>query len=441
MSKCKVQEILFNDLIMKFNTENGKYLCLTKKESNDTKKTNKLYSMVSFRDSNRMSMQEIEQQVKSSEIVNIVINISSKCNLNCKYCFRDSDKDAELSMDKIKLFVKKIITRFPYTKHFHIDLTGSGEPLLRMDLIKNILNFTKELRNEKYTINIGFCTNGTLLSKDTISFLEENEIYYGVSIDGNRITHDKYRTDYKGQPTFKKIIKNVKNTNFEYVGAAVTVTSDNYNLVENLKNLHKYFNVVTMKPVRTVETMNGEINEKNVENLIAAYNELYNFLLTETLKLNTWFIVKLIKGEDLFGRYIKRVFINQIVRTRCDAGMSRFVLDNDSRIYVCGAASKNPNFMIGNLEDGLYENKVDQIGKSQIESDYCKNCFAKSVCGGICMVYEWELRKFNKIDNRALCKLKQHLVLLALSFKKNIFIRHKNIFFKLRGICQDVHNV
>lgn len=50
-------------------------------------------------------------------------------------------------------------------------------------------------------------TNGVLLDDEWGSFLAERRFLVGVSIDGPRHLHDKYRVDKGGQPTFDRVMR------------------------------------------------------------------------------------------------------------------------------------------------------------------------------------------------------------------------------------------
>lgn len=83
-------------------------------------------------------------------------------------------------------------------RRFIIDLTGSGEPLLRLDFILEVNDFVLKLKSER-KINI-FCqlaTNGMLLTKEVGALLKEKAILFGVSLDGGKEISEKNRTGLK----------------------------------------------------------------------------------------------------------------------------------------------------------------------------------------------------------------------------------------------------
>jgi uncharacterized protein len=53
-------------------------------------------------------------------------------------------------------------------------------------------------------------TNGTLLDEAWCEFLKENGFLVGVSIDGPRKLHDRYRVTRRGEPTFDRVMQAIK---------------------------------------------------------------------------------------------------------------------------------------------------------------------------------------------------------------------------------------
>jgi len=88
----------------------------------------------------------------------VYIEITSKCNLNCKMCFRRfwNDKVLEMDFDRY-LNILEQLKEFPALETVY--LGGIGEPLVHSKII-DIIRKTKELG-----VRIEFGTNGTLLNK------------------------------------------------------------------------------------------------------------------------------------------------------------------------------------------------------------------------------------------------------------------------------------
>lgn len=73
--------------------------------------------------------------------VTMCIHISSECNLNCKYCFRQNVP--QLKFSDAARFIELVTTLYPHADRYIVDLSGAGEPLLHKDLILEIAEFCK----------------------------------------------------------------------------------------------------------------------------------------------------------------------------------------------------------------------------------------------------------------------------------------------------------
>lgn len=157
-------------------------------------------------------------------------NITSRCNKNCKYCFKFTKK--ELSLEKNKKILKNLVER----KVERIAWTG-GEPYLYEDL-KELLKLSKENNIINY-VN----TNATLLNKDN---LKENIEYVDRLIISLDFLDDDLNEEFGiGKDYFKhvsellKIIKEIK-PDIE-IRINTVVFKNNINKLEDLYNeLLKY---------------------------------------------------------------------------------------------------------------------------------------------------------------------------------------------------------
>lgn len=99
------------------------------------------------------------------EWINISINISKQCNFTCSYCFNQNKNGKPLSFDTIKEYITKIINDTPYAVKYHIDLSGSGDPLLELSTIIKLSDFCMGISNKiKKEVLIMFVSNGYLLT-------------------------------------------------------------------------------------------------------------------------------------------------------------------------------------------------------------------------------------------------------------------------------------
>lgn len=77
-----------------------------------------------------------------------------------------------------------------------------GEPtLMGLDFFRKAVVLQKKYAGDKIIEN-AFQTNGTRLNDDWCSFLKDNNMLVGISIDGEEHNHDKYRKTISGGSDF-----------------------------------------------------------------------------------------------------------------------------------------------------------------------------------------------------------------------------------------------
>ncbi|MBN1865815.1 12,18-didecarboxysiroheme deacetylase [Candidatus Sumerlaeota bacterium] len=116
----------------------------------------------------------------------VVWNCTRRCNLRCVHCYSHSRDEAfggEMTTDEGKAMIDDLA-------HFGspVILFSGGEPLMRADLVELA-------RHAKSTgMRAVVSTNGTLISPERARELQEVGLsYVGVSLDGLRETHDRFR--------------------------------------------------------------------------------------------------------------------------------------------------------------------------------------------------------------------------------------------------------
>ncbi len=116
----------------------------------------------------------------------VIWNLVRRCNLTCKHCYSisaDTDFPNELSKEQVFEVMDDL-------KQFRVPvlILSGGEPLLRPDIYE-IAHRAKDMGF--YT---ALSTNGTLINESNIDRITEVGFdYLGISIDGIRETHDKFR--------------------------------------------------------------------------------------------------------------------------------------------------------------------------------------------------------------------------------------------------------
>ena len=116
----------------------------------------------------------------------VIWNLIRRCNLTCKHCYSisaDIDFPGELT-------TAEVFTVMDDLKRFGVPvlILSGGEPLLRPDI------FEISARAREMGFYVGLSTNGTLINADNIEQIAAiGYDYVGISLDGMRETHDRFR--------------------------------------------------------------------------------------------------------------------------------------------------------------------------------------------------------------------------------------------------------
>ncbi len=149
----------------------------------------------------------------------VIWNLIRRCNLTCKHCYSisaDRDFPGELDLDEVYTVMDDL-------KSFGVPvlILSGGEPLLRPDI------FSISERAKALDFYVGLSTNGTLIEPGNIDAIAAvGYDYVGVSIDGMRATHDKFR---RKEGAFDASIRGIELCHDRgiKVGLRFTMTQDN----------------------------------------------------------------------------------------------------------------------------------------------------------------------------------------------------------------------
>jgi len=159
----------------------------------------------------------------------VVYNCVKRCNLRCVHCYAH----AGAGEDPDTLNTREAKNMIDSTADFGcpVMLFSGGEPLLREDLF-DLMHYTRE-KGMRSTVS----TNGTLITRDVARELKTCGLgYVGISLDGMKETHEKFR---RVSGCFEKALEGIENCKAEGIrtGLRVTLTRHNYKEVPHVLDL------------------------------------------------------------------------------------------------------------------------------------------------------------------------------------------------------------
>ncbi len=156
-------------------------------------------------------------------------NCTRRCNLRCRHCYAGASEGSandEMSSDQARRLIDDL-AQFGVP----VLLFSGGEPTLREDV------FELAERAGQLGMRTVFSTNGTMIDAATAERLAEaGANYIGVSLDGARDTHDKFR---KVEGAFDNALAGIENCGKVglKVGVRFTITRGNVDDVPDMFRL------------------------------------------------------------------------------------------------------------------------------------------------------------------------------------------------------------
>lgn len=329
--------------------------------------------------------------------LNITILPAERCNLTCDYCFIYKYANKDMSMDVSKSiidFIKNRIKESDKEKPFFLRINFyGGEPLLRLDLILDVMNKVLDLKKENQSIKLKttIITNGVLLSKNVfISLIDHKVDDIQITFDGNKTSHDKTRKFNNGEGSFDiilnnlKEIKNISEDRDFFIKIRINFLKYNFNdcfdLVDNLYSIIGYDHKFTIycRAITNYETTRNTIDK--IEDAIYTNNEAS-------------------KHENDLMNYIFKVFNYSSLDK--SALMPRngwcmedndfsFIVGSDGLIYKCDTLIGDKSCAVGNIDTSgkihYFDNDNPWV-KDIFSTGYlkkCQNCNLLPICFGSC---------------------------------------------------------
>jgi len=135
----------------------------------------------------------------------------SDCNIDCSYCFYKS-RPAEVGQGRQRMsdevldrLVKDYMTlRFPMSGF----AWQGGEPtLMGLDFYKRAVELQKRYGADGQEVGNSLQTNAILLNDEWCGFLRDAKFLVGISIDGPKDLHDRYRLDFSSAGTHERVLR------------------------------------------------------------------------------------------------------------------------------------------------------------------------------------------------------------------------------------------
>ncbi len=233
----------------------------------------------------------------------VVWNVGQRCNLKCVHCYshsRNQKYSGELSTEQGKTLIDDFASFGT-----PVVLFSGGEPLIRPDILE-LIEYARSL-NLRAVIS----TNGTLISKDIAKKLKTLDLSYaGISLDGLRETHDRFR-GVKG--AFDLAMEGLRNCQEQgiKVGLRFTINKKNVNDIPGIFKLLEDENIPRVCFYHLVYTGRGsklikeDLSNEDTRKMMDIIFDLTKALFDKGLKKEVLTVDNHTDGVYLYLRMLK----------------------------------------------------------------------------------------------------------------------------------------
>lgn len=332
------------------------------------------------------------QKTDVAPLSTLVLNVTNKCNLSCKYCYEyGEDKLAAPAatrfMDEATAFesVDFLLERGKHMPRLTLTFFG-GETLLNFKLVRSTVEYARRRAREAgKPIDFSLTTNATLLTDEIIQFLNENHVGVTISIDGPKELQDRFRTYSNGAGSYDQILPRIrsllKNHRTRPIGARVTLTSQVIDVVRIFDHLTNDigFYEVGFAPVTT-----------SANTLYSIGGAGFDTVLEQFTKLAERYLEKAVAGQYLgFSNMtdtLQEIHTGVSKNYACGAGLGLLGVSTSGDISLCHRFVDSPDHKLGNIRTGIDEAKRQEFNeRTHLSGKYeCHTCWVRGLCSGGC---------------------------------------------------------
>ncbi|HTR43795.1 MAG TPA: anaerobic sulfatase maturase, partial [Pseudomonadales bacterium] len=335
------------------------------------------------------------------------------CNLDCKYCFYlekeklyPGERQWRMSDEVLAEYVRQYISAQPGPEVFFA--WQGGEPtLLGVDFFRKAVALQKKFAGDKIISN-ALQTNGTLLDDEWCRFLAAEKFLIGLSIDGPRELHDRYRVDKGQKPTFDRVMHGLELLKKHRVDFNTLTVVNDANSKQPLE-MYRFLKSIGSEFLQFIPLVErkASANETGLE--FAEPPDLGSAGNPES-PVTAWSVQAEVYGDFLctiFDEWVRRdvgkIFVQLfdvalgnwmglgsslcVFAEKCGAALA---LEHNGDLYSCDHYVY-PKYHLGNLMNqslGEMAGSPQQLkfgnDKSDLLPRYCRECEVRFACNGEC---------------------------------------------------------
>ncbi|MCP5101825.1 MAG: radical SAM protein [bacterium] len=347
-------------------------------------------------------------------ITSIWLNVTSVCNLNCRYCFtpplneaaerKESKWMTKEMAQKAIILLAKLRNEHPGNRPANIVFFG-GEPLNNFDVIEHAVYFAHEwTRVSNVPFSFAISTNGTLLNRKFLDFFRRERVAVQLSLDGPQVSNDYNRKFRSGSGSYETIMSNVKRlfsvippelVNIRSTIAEGTVPLSamiRFFMEEGFKRLEIKFMSDNRQSGAGVKDAEIEMLEEDVDAAADTISEA----MRRGIRIRP------------FQNHFQSLKDKRCQSFICGAGRGAVSVDTEGWLYPCHRFHENPDYRISHVTEPFDDSISREFARLQSEDiEPCSTCWATKFCWGCCPAESVAFSKSPGYPHPQWCRLKQ----------------------------------
>ena len=321
--------------------------------------------------------------------------IGPLCNLGCSYCYYlpkealyPDDSNFQMPNEVLEKYIKQHIEASPgplISFSWH-----GGEPtLLGLDYFRKIVSLQHKYQPPNNSIFNGIQTNGTLLNDEWCRFFSREGFGVGLSLDGPRKIHDRYRVTKDQKSTFEQVMRGYRLLQKHHVNTEILCVVNAYNVQVPLQ-VYRFFKQINARYITFLPLVEKRSDtERSVSEISVSAEDWGKFLCSV---FDDWVNNDIGQIKVQIFEEASRTAFNQehslcIFRPICG---DIPVIEHNGDFYSCDHYVDSEN-CLGNINETplieLLESPAQHtFGRAKLENlpHYCKECNVRSMCNGEC---------------------------------------------------------
>lgn len=317
--------------------------------------------------------------------------LNNFCNLRCIYCYSNAGvpKHQEMRLEVAQRAIDRVVQACVYAgdETFGVALTGGGEPLQSLALVKQIVEYCRHRSAATGLISKVAVVSNANFSTKVCDYVIENFHNISISVDGRPDVHDRHRPTVGGKGSFALLEQNVDRLlASKRIGVGFRMTISDYNveeLPEHILFLHKRWPgiLIGLEPLETT----GRCSSTST-------------IAPDPMKFAKYFVRAMSVAKEHGIQITHSIATFKAIPDTisfCGVNGRIFGVDPEGNLTSCTRINSKSDPLAAHFHYGVFDSErgafaiddtaYNDLAKLVVDSiPGCRDCFARHNCKGDC---------------------------------------------------------